>query len=280
MGTVAKSLNKLLVENPGTVSMYSAGMILNSGEAYKAARQAGLPLEDAATIGLVTGIANTLVEQKYGPNTLNKWLAGSKGAKTAAKTIIKEIGGDVKKLDDISTSKNILGKIVNLAGKAMNAPVVGTALEEGSEEMMQGFVKNAVESFYDSYISPNSATEGQGKFGTRLFGKEEWTGMLEEGTIGAILGAFGGFANSRRKENESIIPFIANGDFETLKAGAALAKAKGAISQEQYDGIMERANALNELHNENSEVFNDIKSIAVGSEQLDATNKALQVLRD
>lgn len=280
LGTVAKSLNKLLVENPGTVSMYSAGMVLNSGEAYKAARQAGLPLEDAATIGLVTGIANTLVEQKYGPNTLNKWLAGSKGAETAAKTIIKEIGGDVKKLDDISTSKNILGKIVSLAGKAMNAPVVGTALEEGSEEMIQGFVKNAVESFYDSYISPNSATEGQGKFGTRLFGKEEWTGMLEEGTIGAILGAFGGFANSRRKENESIIPFIANGDFETLKAGAALAKAKGAISQEQYNGIMERANALNELHNENSEVFNDIKAIAIGSEQLDATNKALQVLRD
>ena len=280
LGTVAKSLNKLLVENPGTVSMYTAGMVLNSGEAYKAARQAGLPLEDAATIGLVTGIANTLVEQKYGPNTLNKWLVGSKGAETAAKTIIKEVGGDIKKLDDIVTSKNILGKIVTLAGKAMNAPVVGTALEEGSEEMLQGFVKNSVESFYDSYIAPNTAVENNGKFGTRIFGKEELTGLLEEGTIGAILGGFGGFFNSRNKENESIIPFIANGDFETLKAGAAIAKSKGAISEEQYNGIVERASVLNNLYNENYEVFNEIKDIADKSAQLDIANNALKVLRD
>lgn len=280
LGTVAKSLNKLLVENPGTVSMYTAGMVLNSGEAYKAARQAGLPLEDAATIGLVTGIANTLVEQKYGPNTLNKWLVGSKGAETAAKTIIKEVGGDIKKLDDIATSKNILGKIVTLAGKAMNAPVIGTALEEGSEEMLQGFVKNSVESFYDSYIAPNTAVENNGKFGTRIFGKEELTGLLEEGAIGAILGGFGGFFNSRNKENESIIPFIANGDFETLKAGAAIAKSKGAISEEQYNGIVERASALNNLYNENYEVFNEIKDIADKSAQLDIANNALKVLRD
>ena len=279
LGTVAKALNKLLVENPGTISMYGAGMILNSGEAYKAARQAGLTLEDSATIGLITGIANTLVEQKYGPNTLNKWLAGAKGAETTAKIIIKEVGGDVSKLDDIVTSKNVLNKIVNLAGKAMNAPVVGTALEEGSEEAIQGFVKNAVESFYDSFVAPN-AIEGSGKFGTNLFGKEEWMGMLEEGTVGAILGAFGGFVNNSRKENESIIPFIANGDFESLKAGAALAKAKGAISQEQYDGIMERATALNNLRNENSSVFNDVLMNSTKETQLDLANNALKMLRD
>ena len=102
-------------------------------------------------------------------------------------------------------------------------------MEEGSEEVAQSFIKNTVESFYDSWISPSTAEEGSGLFGTRVFNRDEVVGAFEEGLIGSILGGLGGFVNNRSKENSSIIPFIANGDIDVVKAGAALALQKGAL---------------------------------------------------
>src|SRR5699024_8601127 len=152
-----------------------------------------------------TGALNTLVEQKYGANVLNKWLVGGSGAQNAAKTVINSVGGDLTKLSDKAVSNSIIGKIFDQVEKFTRVPVLGTAWEEGSEEAIQEFVKNSVESLYDQFIAPNEAVKGKGMFGTEAFGKDEWMGMLEEGTIGAILGAFGGFANSRTKEDNSII---------------------------------------------------------------------------
>jgi hypothetical protein len=68
--------------------------------------------------------------------------------------------------------------------------------------------------------------------------------MLEDSTVGALLGALGGFANSRQKEKDNIIPYIVNNNFSEFEAGAALALQKQAITKEQYDGIMDRANTL------------------------------------
>jgi len=217
----------------------------------------GLPLEDAATIGFITGALNTLVEQKYGANVLNKWLVGGSGAQNAAKTVINSVGGDLTKLSDKAVSNSIIGKIFDQVEKFTRVPVLGTAWEQGSEEAIQGFVKNSVESLYDQFIAPNEAVKGKGMFGTEAFGKDEWMSMLEEGTIGAILGAFGGFANSRTKEDNSIIPYIASGEFDSLAAGAKMAAKQGAITQEQYDGVMERATTLNDLYKQSKALFNE-----------------------
>lgn len=275
LGTTAKILNKALIENPETVAMYGAGIVLNFGEAYQSAKQAGIPLEDAATIGFVTGILNTLVEQKYGPNRMQKWLVGGKGATKAAEAVTREIKGDITKLSDKTVSNNIINKVLQQAGDYL-----GAAFEEGSEEVMQNYTRVAVEQFYDYAIAPNNATAGKGAFGSDVMSKQNLIDALGEGVIGAVLGLGGSFVHSRTKENDSIIPFIANGDFDTLKAGAKIALSKGAISQQQYDGIMSRATALNELRNSNSQVFANIITTTPTELQLDKSNAALKVLRD
>lgn len=283
LGKIGSKLNKVLFEKPETIPMWSAGITLNFGEAYNAAREAGLPLEDAATIGFVTGILNTALENKLGSNVLTRYLVGQKGATQTARAIINEVGGDVKKLFDKSTSdqvsRNVLSKIGDQLQKLGRVPVVGTALEEGGEEVAQAFIKNAVESFYDSWIAPSTAEEGSGLFGTQLINRDEVVGAFEEGLIGSILGGLGGFVNSRSKENSSIIPFIANGDIDSVKAGAALALQKGAITQQQYDGVVQRAETLDQLRRTNTQVFADVLS-TTPQQQLDYANKALQILRD
>lgn len=275
LGTTAKILNKTLIENPETVSMYGAGIVLNFGEAYQSAKQAGIPLEDAATIGFVTGVLNTLVEQKYGPNRMQKWLIGGKGATKAAEAVTREIKGDITKLSDKAISNNIINKVLQQAGDYL-----GAAAEEGSEEIIQNYVRVAVEQFYDYAIAPNNATVGKGMFGSDVMSKQNLIDALGEGVIGAVLGLGGAFVHSRIKENDSIIPFIANGDFDTLKAGAKIALSKGAISQQQYDGIISRATALNDLRDSNSQVFANIVTTTPAELQLDRSNAALKVLRD
>lgn len=283
LGRISKTLNNLLYKHPEAIPMWSAGITLNFNEAYQAAKDAGLPLEDAATIGFTTGILNTALENMMGSNVLTKYLVGEGGATRTAKAIINEVGGDVSKLMDKSVSDQVSRNILRKVGGALQTvgrvPVVGSMLEEGSEEVFQGFIKNAVESFYDSWIAPTNSEEGKGLFGTEFFGKDEFVNAFEEGAIGGILGAFGGFMNSRRKEDKSIIPFIANGDLDTVKAGAALAKQKGAISQEQYNGIVQRAETLDQLRRTNKSIFLDAVTVNPNN-QLDYANKALKMLRD
>ena len=81
-------------------------------------------------------------------------------------------------------------------------------------------------------------------------------GALTFGVAGNF-GAFGGFANSRTKEDNSIIPYIASGEFDSLAAGAKMAAKQGAITQEQYDGVMERATTLNDLYKQSKALFNE-----------------------
>ena len=274
MGTIGKTINNLAIERPELIMMYGSGLVLNYGEAYQAARQAGLPLEDAATIGWVTGIANTLVEQKFGPNTLAKYLVGGQGARKTAETIVREVGGDINKLSNKAVSDNVLKKVFDSVGQFMKTPVLGQMYEEGAEEVIQGFTKNSIEAIYDNFFADDT------RFGTNPFAANKIKENLEEGLIGSILGAFGGFVNSSKKEDKSITPLIANGDYESVIAGAKLAKQKDAISQEQYDGIVDRATKLNDLRNKNRKLFNDAATSGNTVEQMVQATQMLSVLRD
>lgn len=274
LGMIGKTINNLTIERPELTLMYGSGLILNYGEAYQAARQAGLPLEDAATIGWVTGIANTLVEQKFGPNTMAKYLVGGNGAKKTAETIVREVGGDINKLSNKAVSDNVLKKVFDGVGQFMKTPVLGQMAEEGGEEILQGFTKNSVEAIYDNFFADDV------RFGTNPFAADKIKENLEEGLIGSILGAFGGFVNSRQKEDKSITPLIANGDYESVIAGAKLARQKDAISQEQYDGIVDRATKLNDLRNKNRKLFNDAATSGSTAEQMAEATQMLSVLRD
>ena len=54
--------------------MWGAGLILNTGEAYESAKQSGLDEEDAAMLSHSVGFINTLLEQKFGANLVNRWI--------------------------------------------------------------------------------------------------------------------------------------------------------------------------------------------------------------
>lgn len=277
-GAYGRSLSGLGLGAAG--SMWGAGMILNGGEAYQAAKEAGLDDASAAGIMLFTGAINTLVEQKLGSNKLLEWLATGKSAKTAARAVINEVGGDVSKLTDKHVQNKIINNILNTVSNVTGKTgIFGTALEEGSEEFIQSLVKSNVEFLYDKFIADSDAEKGKGKFGTDVTEADIWKQAVEEAGVGAIIGALGGFAHSKSKEDTSIIPYIASGEYESLMAGLNLALNKGAISQNQYDGIKARAEALNILYNDNKDLFAQVAS-QDKAKQMQLAESVMKQLRD
>lgn len=264
--------------------MFSSGMLLNFDEAYQATREAGLPLENAAVIGMITGALNTVLEMKLGSNRLMEWLATGKSGSTAAKAIIGEVGGDLSKLYNHNVSSNIVRKILNVADRVTSGTgfarrTISSAIEEGTEEFLQGMIKNSVESLYDIFIAPDDATKGKGMFGTKPFDGETIKSLLEEGAVGAIIGALGGVIHAHSKEDRSIIPFIAAKEFDSLNAGLNMAKAKGAISDTQYEEVKKRIDALTVLRKENDDLFSLAASFGK-EDQLTVSEAILSQLRD
>ena len=260
-------------------SMWGAGMILNGGEAYQAAKEAGLDDASAAGVMMFTGAINTLVEQKLGSNKLLQWLATGKSGKTAARAIVNEVGGDISKLSDRNIQNKIANGIVSTIDRITNAGIIGSAFEEGLEEGIQSTVKSNVEFLYDKFIANSDAEVGKGKFGTDVTDADTWKQAVEEAGIGAIIGVIGGFVHSRTKENTSIIPYIASGEYESLMAGLNLALSKGAISQEQYDGVKNRAEALNTIYNDNKSLFAQVAS-QDKDKQMELSEIVMKQLRD
>ena len=260
-------------------SMWGAGMILNGGEAYQAAKEAGLDDASAAGVMMFTGSINTLVEQKLGSNKLLQWLATGKSGKTAARAIVNEVGGDISKLSDRNIQNKIANGIVSTIDRITNAGIIGSAFEEGLEEGIQSTVKSNVEFLYDKFIANSDAEVGKGKFGTDVTDADTWKQAVEEAGIGAIIGGIGGFVHSRTKEDTSIIPYIASGEYESLMAGLNLALSKGAISQEQYDGVKNRAEALNTIYNDNKSLFAQVAS-QDKDKQMELSEIVMKQLRD
>ena len=260
-------------------SMWGAGMILNGGEAYQAAKEAGLDDASAAGVMMFTGAINTLVEQKLGSNKLLQWLATGKSGKTAARAIVNEVGGDISKLSDRNIQNKIANGIVSTIDRVTNAGIIGSAFEEGLEEGIQSTVKSNVEFLYDKFIANSDAEVGKGKFGTDVTDADTWKQAVEEAGIGAIIGGIGGFVHSRTKEDTSIIPYIASGEYESLMAGLNLALSKGAISQEQYDGVKNRAEALNTIYNDNKSLFAQVAS-QDKDKQMELSEIVMKQLRD
>lgn len=281
LGTIGKTINNIAKATPELLPMIGAGMVLNYGEAYQAARDAGLPLEDAASLSFVTGAINTVIEQKLGSNALTRWLATGKSGRMAAEAAIRETGGDMSKLFDRGISNKIVNSIMNTVDKltSSNNIGLGSAFEEGLEEFLQSQAKNSMEMLYDHFIAPEDVEVGKGKFGTDMFTKESLLSALEEGAAGAIAGLFGGFVHSRVKEDRSIIPFIASGEYDSLVAGMNMALQKGAITKEQYDGLANRAETLNTIYNNNRDLFAKVASYDK-KDQMEISEGVLKQLRD
>jgi len=259
----------------GKAGMITAGMILNGGEAWDAAEEAGLSDSEKALMFASVGAINTLVELGVGNNAFQKWLVGHNGAKELPKIILNEVGGDVSNLSNKAVQKTISDKVMASVNYVNNIPVLGTALEEGSEEFIQTLVGKTSEAFYNVAFGGDKKS-GEGRYDD--FDLEStFKEAFEAAAIGAILGGAGGSLSLLRKkeENNSIIPYIAKGRSDVVKGQLAELLNNGSIDQETYENYLDRVNHLDELWNNNKEAFSNIDSKHVDTDVVKATALSL-----
>ncbi len=245
-----------------TMGMLGAGAILNTGEAYTSAKQAGLDDTDAAMLSLATGIINTAVEQKFGSNILNKWLV-SGGDKQIPKIILQETGADLSEEGLNKATKGILSRIVQNVDAFTKIPILGTAGEEAFEEGFQTLVNKSSEYWYDQVFAQDKEV-GKGKFGTR-FNSETFDEIFGSALIGGIAGAAGGvFVNPSTEK--TIYPLIAEGRSTEVLEHLNILHSSGKISEPQYEAYKQRVQQLDELWNKNSSVFSHVNTAENSSE--------------
>lgn len=258
IGTLDKAgaLAKLPIGSTGS-TIIASGIPLNFGEAYDSAKQAGLPLEDAATLGMVTGIINSYIEKGFGANVLEKYLVGGAGARNTARIIAEEVGGDVSKLANEAVKKNIMRKISSAVTKFAGSGVPGQMFEEGAEEVIQGMIKNSMEGMYDAFFS-DSDVQGDGYFGTNPFSWDAIRQNLEEGVIGSILGGAGSiraFSSEKKAQKEPSIAYVARNEEQALFDGAKEAFDSQAINENQYNTAIKDIKDLVTIRDNNKDLF-------------------------
>lgn len=259
----------------GKAGMWTAGMILNGGEAYDAADEAGLSDIEKALMFSAVGAINTLVEVGIGNNAFQKWLVGHNGAKELPKIILKEVGGDVSKLKNQAVKKSIADKVMSAATYVNEIPIVGQALEEGSEELIQTLVGKTAEAVYNNTFGKGKKA-GEGRYEDVDF-REAFIEAFEAAAIGAVLGGAGGGLSLLRKkeENDSIIPYITKGRVDVVKGQLAELLNNGSIDEGTYENYLNRVDHLDELWNKNKEAFKNINSKHVDSDVVKATALSL-----
>jgi hypothetical protein len=233
-------------------SMWGAGLILNTGEAYESAKQSGLDEEDAAMLSLSVGFINTALEQKFGANLVNRWLSGG-GSREISKIVLDETKGVLDKATLNAVSNTVYNRVLTGIKNFTEKQIIGSASEEFFEEGMQTLIGKTAEVLYDR------AVEGSDKktFGTR-FDKDTWAEIFGSAAIGAIMGGVGGAFVPKGKE-ANIYDYVIKGKTDQVFAVLDQMKLKGDITPEQFDSYTERLNMLSDLWSKNSTVFKEIK---------------------
>jgi len=269
---------------------FGAGSVLNFNEAYKSALDAGLSETKAASVGALTGAVNGLIESAIGTNRLFNWLSG--GGNTAIpRVILRELGEDVTEssinrvFNDIR--KGLTGDAGSFLNRVFEMPVLGEALEEGTEELLQTFSQKGVENLYDVLVAPD-AKKGEGAFGSKLFSKETGKEALESAFFGALLGAGGGafkYASekafkSKNTSDNSIIPMIADGQRGDIEAIVKTMHTGKMISDTQKDFYLKRIDQLDNLLKSNTGVFDNLDKQQDQDKAKGLKNQALSIIND
>lgn len=274
LGTMTGGLGRAIAPTASTTSKFQyitnfgAGSILNFNEAYNSALQAGLSENKAASVGALTGAINGLIESVVGTNRLFNYLSGG-GDKALARTVLNELGEDIseKGINKVfdSFKKGLTGDASTFINRVFEKQIVGSALEEGTEELLQTFSQKGVENLYDIFLANNKKV-GEGKFGTEFFSKETALEALESAFFGAILGAGGDITKiasekitgKKSYKEDSILPMIADGKRTEVEALVKTMYNGKLISDAQQEMYLSRINHLDNLYQENTGTFNTL----------------------
>lgn len=247
---------------------FGAGSILNFNEAYESALDSGLSEDRAASVGMLTGAINGVIESAIGTNRLVNYLTGG-GDRALARTVLNDLNGNVSEasLNRVFNNfkKGLTGDASSFLNRIFETKVLGEATEEGLEELFQTFSQKGVENLYDVFLSGNSR-EGEGKFGTKLLSKETLKEGLESAFFGALLGAGGGItkvgmdklSGKKHYSDNDIIPMIVDGKKNDIDAIVKTLHSGRVITDEQKDFYLQRVESLNNLYDSNKGLFQSL----------------------
>jgi len=238
------------------LTTFGAGAVMNFGEAYESALNAGLDKSTASKIGMLTGAINGIIESAVGTNQLTNWLSGG-GSRILAERVLVDLGGDVsetsmKKLLN-TWQRQTSGKIAQI----MNTPILGNAIEEGIEEFSQTMTQKSIENLYDAFFADDKEI-GKGKFGTQAFSKESIMEALEAGFFGAILGgsmgtvklgadSYNKYVKKKTSDDSPILEYLAQGNKSQIVAMVETLHSRGIINDNQREFYTQKINHLAEL---------------------------------
>ena len=254
-----------------------AGAVLNHGEAYDAAKEAGMSPENRALFATSVGLINSLVESSIGANRVMNYLSGGEGKalnRGMLKSLQEVIGKDLSKV----TSRELANGI-DKAGKSMfntvtdaitrftEREVIGTMAEEAGEEAIQTLISKAAESLYDAHIAPH--TENKKEFGTEFFSGETLKETLQAALIGGLVGGVSGLALERfnktankikGRKDSNILEYIVSGDTDKVQAMVSKLYDSGYITENQRNETRDRLNVLDKIYSKNSQLFDALQS--------------------
>ena len=236
------------------------GMVINSGEVYKQAKRDGIDEEEAAALALATGFVNSLIEYGVGTNALANKAMGTGGGRTISKAILDYAKQAGMRVDDVNFLNKATGPILNRVFQAFEATggakgvggrllrSTGSALEEASEEFLQGHVVFGAKQTYNALFADKDAEYGKGKF---QWEKYDMSNHLEEAALGAILGGGSRFVTNHTADR-TMMQYIAGGKKLDIINQVNALEAQGALSKYQANKIRKRVEDLNSLWQANA----------------------------
>ena len=236
------------------------GMVINSGEVYKQAKRDGIDEEEAAALALATGFVNSLIEYGVGTNALANKAMGTGGGRIISKTILDYAKKSGMKVNDMKFLDKATGPILSKVFNALEATgntakgiggrllrSAGSALEEGTEEFIQGHVVYGAKQTYNM-LRGEGKEYGKGKF---QWEKYDMGNHLEEAALGAILGGGSRFVTNHTADR-TMMQYISNGKSKDVINQVTALEAQGALSKYQANKLRKRVSDLNGLWQENA----------------------------
>lgn len=297
-GGYLKSLNSAKnLEHLNSANLFLAGFMMNGDEFYQQAKQVNLPEDKALGLTAIVGTANALIDM-MGGNYIDNWgMLGKYDRKMMAKELVDFAKDNEADLSKASVQKALIGKYFDnfseWVGKNKVNKVLGTAVEEGTQEMLQNYVDEGGKWFYNKFIAPDSAKVGNGKF-KRDNQEDIFLSSLQQGLTGALSGAGMAIAHNtitgtkralapylnynKGIEQMFINDYIAQGQEEDLYSQNQSLLDKGVYSQDTFNTINNRLQDIVKLRDDNKDVFNYIYSNYKPEAQEEKIKDALNTL--
>lgn len=241
-GKITSEAAKKLLKRDNYITGMVASSIVNSSEAMDKLNELDIKGNGAFAMGLLTTIAVSGVEQKFGlEGQINKLFKRETGETLVNKLVVgaaEDMNGNVTK-EGLNTLFETATAAATAVAESATKKLLKTAGGEAFEEVSQNAISKAMRVLYDNFADEENSKYGEDP--SDLISPEYFAELFNDGLAGALVGAGGHIASRPFDKNEAksktIMEAIGKGDeaVTELKTELAAALKRGDISQEDYD---------------------------------------------